>query len=187
LISHDSWSANIEAIRCAHTLKSFFAGIDSLKDLILRPCYTVAPRSYQGAYIQAQAILDDQISELRPPYTESSLHIDQRAAAILRFESDMLLKHLRRIRSKTKNVLKWLKLGFKSADVLLGTLQSFFPPLAFVKEFKEQLENFVSEVDAPERASTKLFESLVPKEKSRTKIRTRAKTRPKNKKISLIS
>ena len=80
-----------------------------------------------------------------------------------------------------------MKLGFKSADVLLGTLQSFFPPLAFVEEFKEQLENFVSEVDAPERASTKLFESLVPKEKSRTKIRTRAKTRPKNKKISLIS
>jgi hypothetical protein len=184
LVPYD-WSANIEIIRCVHTLKSFFNLIDKLKRLIFGPDFAKVPRSYQGAYIQVQSILDEQIEEIRPPYTKSSLRIDRRAAAILRFESDILMKHLRRISRRTRNMLKWLKLGLKSADVLLGTLQSFFQPLAFVKEFKEQMENLVPEAESPEKSTTKLF-NLAPKATRRSRVR-KQKTRPKNKRISIIT
>ncbi|MPZ06063.1 MAG: hypothetical protein GEU26_06535 [Nitrososphaeraceae archaeon] len=81
-------------------------------------------------------------------------------------------------------------MSVKSANVLLDTPQSLFPPLAFVKEFKGQIGNLMSEAEVNEKTGTKLFE-LAPEKTRRSRIRTmtvmKSKPQTKNKRIPLVS
>ena len=42
-----------------------------------------------------------------------------------------------------QKIWNWLPKGFKSADIIIGSLQNSVPGLSFVGEFKQQLENLL--------------------------------------------
>jgi hypothetical protein len=121
-------------------LKKFFAVVDEIKGLIIDTTFGDLPLSYQEGLNAVNRILDNAISEAEQGW-RPRLSSDEES--ILNFETDILRRIIDKVRDRGHDFLKWVKKGFKAADIIIDSLSSI-PGFSFVGEFKKQLENLLA-------------------------------------------
>jgi hypothetical protein len=125
----------------ARALKDFFALVDEIRTSIIDRDFGDLPPSYQDALNSVNRILDNAI---RTAESGTGPTFGPEEENIMVFETDILHRLIAKVRERGTNFFKWLKKGFKAADIIIDSLSSV-PGLSFVGEFKKQLENLIPE------------------------------------------
>jgi hypothetical protein len=162
-LSSDVGASNRQAAECLRTVAEFLTLVDGLKveGQSIFEFGSQPPPSYTGALTRAKQILNDGATFLsdttgRPHF--GAPIITPSAEPILTYENDQLKRNSSQITeansaisqgppnekpTRLQRVWKWISRGFKSADIIIGSLKPYVPGLSFVGEFKKQLENLL--------------------------------------------